>query len=472
MFLGTTKRLLVLCLNVSIVNLTAAALTDLGKDGFLPELVARVSERINVKGISIIGSQPHIARYWLRSKYSNLTIRHISATAALESLSQAQLLEENLAFTQDISNNSRSICETLLLSSQGYSYAVSSTWLLFGETHWVEHTQKYLEDHIGINQRVFFVDTYLGHVTEAYKVVDHRVLNYVGHLSSDDGAVKYNSSENGNWLQRRSNLMGQELLGLTDHQAPYIIIPSYESFLKSNDSILVTHKGSRFREITYEIIFGLFKEVIGRLEVNLNFTTRFFVSQVEGTNSFGSRINGTWNGLIGHVANGEGDFIATSLTQTAKRFEVLKFAQPIGDETFALYVPYEGYDEREWLAFLYPLAGDLWLLLIFNTLITLMAFKALEVYFGTKMSRQETNVVGDFWMLFTAYFGKAPERKFTHEQEAIRVLLLTAYLIGNLVFMSYKASLTAALSVQKISLPFETIDELLTSDVKYVSKLL
>jgi len=73
-------------------------------------------------------------------------------------------------------------------------------------------------------------------------------------------------------------------------------------------------------------------------------------------------------------------------------------------------------------------------------------------------------------MIGASYFGRKPIKDYDHkdgkELRSLRALFLFVFLSGNLVFMCYRASLTAELSVKRNSHPFDTLDELLNSNYK------
>lgn len=145
---------------------------------------------------------------------------------------------------------------------------------------------------------------------------------------------------------------------------------------------------------------------------------------------------------------------------------------PLGTETPVLYVPRKALERREWLAFLYPLRAEVWTFLLLNSLALLLALKIFEWFYRGKDFWTGNPIIifvetiADFWMLGASYFGRKPNRSTTNEERAIRILLLLAFLSGNIVFMSYRASLTAELSVRRHASPFSTVEELSYSNYK------
>ena len=62
--------------------------------------------------------------------------------------------------------------------------------------------------------------------------------------------------------------------------------------------------------------------------------------------------------------------------------------------------------------------------------------------------------IEDFWLVFASYLGKPSESIVLWSQLPTRILLLLLFLFGNIVFISYKSSLTSEFSVRRYSLPF------------------
>ena len=145
----------------------------------------------------------------------------------------------------------------------------------------------------------------------------------------------------------------------------------------------------------------------------------------------------------------------------------------MGAETIATYISRKGFERREWLSFLYPLKANVWIYLLLNAFVLLIFLKGFEMYYYRKAEKKGNLwnplvILGDFWMLGALYFGRSSSRGDSDRERSIRILLLVAFLSGTLVFMSYRASLTAELSVKRQSLPFTNAEELLNSDYRYI----
>ncbi len=249
------------------------------------------------------------------------------------------------------------------------------------------------------------------------------------------------------------------------------MMPSRSRIIADNSRWFLSPSGENLTDVTNEKISGLFFDVLKDLESRLNFTTRLLFRR---DRLFGYNVNETWTGMIGNAVRKESDFIAASMTISTKRLKVLDFLHPIGSETLAAYIPSKNFKRKEWLSFFYPLKSDVWFYLLLNSFILLLGFKVLQSYYQYNQRLVDQDIfkklyrtVGDWWMLFASYFGRIPKDQVNQEEHATRLLLLIAFLTGNIVFMSYRASLTAELSARRRSLPFETLEELIQSDFRY-----
>ncbi len=78
--------------------------------------------------------------------------------------------------------------------------------------------------------------------------------------------------------------------------------------------------------------------------------------------------------------------------------------------------------------------------------------------------------IGDFfgclWLVYSAYFGGKPAKPPGAKEWTLRIAIIAWLLTGTLVFMNYRASLTATLSARHLHLPFNSIESLLKTDME------
>ncbi len=88
-----------------------------------------------------------------------------------------------------------------------------------------------------------------------------------------------------------------------------------------------------------------------------------------------------------------------------------------------------------------------------------------------------SHLLSNCWSSFASNFGvdmtkldpSEPDDDDNMSQRTpVRMLLLSIFIMGNIVFMAYRAALTSELSVRRIKLPFHNMEEILDTDFRYL----
>ena len=149
-------------------------------------------------------------------------------------------------------------------------------------------------------------------------------------------------------------------------------------------------------------------------------------------------------------------------------------------ETVAVFVSRSaGLEDVSWRSFLLPLSAEVWGCIFGASAVLLVFFFVLETFgdcAGEEGGEEERSPLrwasegaGNYWSFATAYFGGPLKLSWGgtyRAQQHRRVALFLVSFLGVLVFTAYRSSLTAAMSVRSINMPFETLEELLHSDYK------
>ncbi len=172
----------------------------------------------------------------------------------------------------------------------------------------------------------------------------------------------------------------------------------------------------------------------------------------------------------------EADFILAQLIYDNVRSTVLDYLVPITTDVDGMVINKHGLEEISWLTFFKPLTNQVWTLLLLNAFFILCVMRLLEwgyytstpTYVAKMLSfKKLMDLIGDFWMVGTSYFGRpANDKQRINTSSAISVLFLVVFFIGNIVFMSYKSSLTAELAVKRDKIPFNSLEELFQSEYR------
>ena len=73
-------------------------------------------------------------------------------------------------------------------------------------------------------------------------------------------------------------------------------------------------------------------------------------------------------------------------------------------------------------------------------------------------------ILGCFWMILSSTFARKPDKIYYDDRLSVGFVILFTFFAGNLVFMSYRASLTSELSIKKETKPFEDLESFLDTD--------
>ena len=170
----------------------------------------------------------------------------------------------------------------------------------------------------------------------------------------------------------------------------------------------------------------------------------------------------------------EADVVATSLTLTLERNEVVNFVLPVGFETYAIFISKSGAsEEMSWTTFLLPFSDMLWLALFVNALFIACFMRTFHHFLQRKRESKACissvmEAISNYWMVFCSYLGRKPT-SFPTDRDGRKFFQLVTFVVlfcGNIIFMAYRASLTSELSTRKSKLPFTSLEELHDSDYR------
>ena len=121
-------------------------------------------------------------------------------------------------------------------------------------------------------------------------------------------------------------------------------------------------------------------------------------------------------------------------------------------------------EEVSWRTFLNTLSDELWITILIIALVISCLITGVELMFNSNYSSCFPICTTNLWVAFKANFGGKPS--FAHKSFTIQIILFTCLLVGSVIWMAYRASLTSELSVTRVSKPFDSLESLLESDYK------
>ncbi len=346
--------------------------------------------------------------------------------------------------------------------------AVGLSWLVLGSNSSLEAIHQSGE--VAISRKVYFVNYETGVIYERYHMNDHIISNPLGNVfEKSNHELLQNLDEN--FMFRRVNFMGIQFKACGFRIADPLMYYSQEA-LKSI-KWRKDRKGSLIGDATHQMPLGIFSEVMELMKQDLNFTMINYLRKDDNV-GYPRFVNGTFvsmNGMIGDLLTGDLDIIMAPVEQVMGRYGMMDFMHGLSSLTMALLVGVNaGSEDREWLTYLMPFQEDLWLLLVLNSVVAVVAIRLVQNIhiYGWKFNIFTTlvNSIGEFWMVFMSYFGKPATVNFWMFVPSTKILLFMIFLSGNLVFMFYKAALTSELSVRRKVLPFTSPEGYYESDYK------
>ncbi len=437
--------------------------------GHFVDIVQALAQHHQIYGVHMIGDE--LERVGLLKEL----MKKYDISTMLSSILEFDLILPKCNTYVDVNHFNAS--EVAAFFNRNPEHAKAESWFFIGTEENLAKLSSNIQ--VMLNQRVYLVSGTTGKVNEYYSLKKETVSRFVGSVLKTDGCTKLTYKENSNvhsFLERRSNLLGVTLQGFVSSFSPFLHIPKnfrVKIGAMKDGWIKLPNGSGEFMDIRYGDIDGLNMDVLKSLETSMNFTSQLLHARRYNEPTFGRKLkDGSWNGYIGNLMRGDGDFFLAPLTLNPVRHEAIDFLLPIGETNLAFYIPPHGFDIKEWNSFFYPLRPSTWAFLVLNSIFLVIFLKLLHLYnFQGKIGNFSTEILetfGNFWMFLMSYIGKAPSVTYPNNVYGIRVLFLVVFLAGNIVSMSYRASLTAALSVQEVSRPFQSIDELIDSPYRVI----
>eukprot|EP00095_Tigriopus_kingsejongensis_P005247 maker-scaffold353_size198981-snap-gene-0.30 protein:Tk05247 transcript:maker-scaffold353_size198981-snap-gene-0.30-mRNA-1 annotation:"glutamate receptor delta-2-like" len=182
---------------------------------------------------------------------------------------------------------------------------------------------------------------------------------------------------------------------------------------------------------------GLDVDLVSTLEKELNFTAEFIVPP---DNSYGTLVNGTWNGLIRMLLEGEIDFEAPLLTQSLSRDRVVEFfTMTTSGHSMLVKTP------RTMSHFIYGIFElNVWLAHLMVVILILMI--TLTILTNSWTTGDYKAIGPSVMMVYGALFNQgSPEIKICR-RISFRILLMVSFFYGIVTLQFFSARLIAHLT--------------------------
>ena len=137
----------------------------------------------------------------------------------------------------------------------------------------------------------------------------------------------------------------------------------------------------------------------------------------------------------------------------------------ISVENLELFLSKTNNEEISWTIFLGPFSNDIWIALITMALVIAGVITIVDRIFN--LSTQKLFFVDylvNLWVALKANIGGKPSS--APQNSAQKIIIFDCLLVGMIVWIAYRASLTSELSVTDLKFPFKDLESLLKTDYK------
>ncbi|CAG9763323.1 unnamed protein product [Ceutorhynchus assimilis] len=190
-----------------------------------------------------------------------------------------------------------------------------------------------------------------------------------------------------------------------------------------------------------------------------------FVEPESGT--FGEKINGSWNGVVGDLARGDTDLAITAIVMTADKEEVIDFVAPYYEQTGITIVMRKPVRKTSLFKFMTVLKLEVWLSIVAALIVTGFMIWFLDKYspYSARNNKKaypypcrEFTLKESFWFALTSFTpqggGEAPKAL------SGRTLVAAYWLFVVLMLATFTANLAAFLTVERMQAPVQSLEQL------------
>ena len=154
------------------------------------------------------------------------------------------------------------------------------------------------------------------------------------------------------------------------------------------------------------------------------------------------------------------------MTQTILRSYVLDPLPAINNGKAKVFIKAIRNEHISWTTFLSVFTIELWGTLILVAMIISCFLTSVEKIFDVKDKFSYVNYLENLWLAFKANFGGKPNS--IHESSSYKISIFYCLLVGSIFWIAYRAEIISELSVLKVKMPFDSLQDLSKSNYRQV----
>jgi hypothetical protein len=171
-------------------------------------------------------------------------------------------------------------------------------------------------------------------------------------------------------------------------------------------------------------------------------------------------------GIPNSITSGFAEIGATQMVQTVLRSSVLDLLPAINNGKAQVFIKPIGNEHISWTIFISMFTIELWGTLILVAMIISCFLTSIEKAFDVKDQFSYVNHLENLWLAFKANFGGKPSS--IHEISSYKISIFYCLLVGSIVWIAYRAEIISQLSVLRVKMPFDNLEDLSESNYRQV----
>uniref|UniRef100_A0AC35UAC2 PBPe domain-containing protein n=1 Tax=Rhabditophanes sp. KR3021 TaxID=114890 RepID=A0AC35UAC2_9BILA len=179
--------------------------------------------------------------------------------------------------------------------------------------------------------------------------------------------------------------------------------------------------------------------------------------------------DGTWDGMVGKLLNGEADMAVSSLTINSLRERVVDFSKPFMTTGISIMIKKPDKQDFSVFSFLQPLSGEIWLYIIFAYIsVSVVIFivsrfspyewRVDETSNGSYTISNDFSIYNCLWMTAGAFMQQGTD--IVPRSISGRIASVSWWFFSLILISSYTANLAAFLTLEKMKAPIESVEDL------------
>ena len=313
------------------------------------------------------------------------------------------------------------------------------------------------DEKINIDQQIYFLTPSIG-LYEKYKINNELIQQKVGCFV--DGIYIPEESIEQNFLKRRQNFHGTQLIALAGEYRNYIKVENLKNapYFPSNETYDVTN-----------FVHGSMFDIWMILQKNLNFTTKIYTRKDDKWGVPIQHANGSVSvsdGIIKDGMDGLADILLNRIVIMEQRCLVIDFLVPLNSYSNGIFVKKDSMKERlDFQVFQKPLDKWTWTGMISSSLIITISIVVTSKFLNQGNLKCH-NFMGIFAKSLKANLGSAGFVPNINQFHSLQMVIFVSLITGNIIWIAYNGALLSKLIEPRFDKPFHDLESLAESNYR------